>query len=331
MVLTRGGVLMITIRLRSIVWFVTGAMLTATAMLVFANAWRVDAAPGDADTTFVPLAEPCRLIDTRPPPTRVGTIASFGVADTQTLQATGTNGDCTIPADAVGLSLNVTALNATTTSFLTFWPDGTQPLVSSLNPSPGQPPVPNAVTVALSASGSFNIFNNAGQVDVIVDVNGYSTNASLQELTDRLIALESSTAALETATAALDAAQPFTVASAPNNGTSAGSSPRSIGSVVVTAPVDGQVAAVASAYMFEDNDTEFVECGLMDTITDPPVNVGVFWQSPTDGDFSHVSTSRVFDIAAGTTVRYHLVCLNGSGGTSIIYSPQVTAVFTPSP
>jgi len=337
--------LIIAIRIRSLIWFATGAVLAVTMTLVFANAWRVDAAPGDTDTTFVPLATPCRLIDTRPAPDRVGTTATFGTAETVTLQATGTNGQCVIPADAVGLSLNVTALNATVESFLTLWPGGTRPLVSSLNPAPGQPPVPNAVTVTLSGAGAFDLYNHLGSVDVIVDINGYSTKSSLQELTNRLTNLETATADLETATAdletttadletataVLDASQPFTVASEPTDSVASESMPTAIRQVTVTAPVAGHVATIASGSMFEFTDGQIVQCGLMDSVTLPPDDVGVLWQSPTGGNESHLSASRVFTIAAGETATYTLVCRNTTSGTSTIRSPQVTAIFTPAP
>jgi len=315
---------MIAIRVRSLIWFATGAVLTLTMILVFANAWRVDAAPGDTDTTFVPLATPCRLVDTRPAPDRVGTTTTFGTAETVTLQATGTNGQCVIPADAVGLSLNVTALNATVESFLTLWPGGSRPLVSSLNPAPGQPPVPNAVTVTLSGGGAFDLYNHLGSVDVIVDINGYSTKSSLQELTNRLTDLE-------TAAAVLDASQPFTVASEPVFSVNAPSTATAIRQVTVTAPVAGHVATIASGSMFEGTDSQVVQCGLMDSVTNPPDGVGVFWQSTTGGYESHLSASRVFPLAAGETATYTLVCRNLNGGTSNILSPQVTAIFTPAP
>lgn len=194
-----------TIRVRTVAWSVTAGALALIAMcLVLMQAFAADAAAGDADATFVPLAAPCRLIDTRPAPDRVGPKATLGAGDTETIQATGTNGNCVIPAEAVGLSLNVTALNATAGTFLTFWPDGAQPRVSSLNPTPGQPPIPNAVTVSLSGAGAFNVFNKFGTVDMVIDVNGFYTKKSLQNLEARLDALESSNTDLTAKVAALE-------------------------------------------------------------------------------------------------------------------------------
>ncbi len=321
----------VTLRVRSIVWFVTGVLLATTATLMFANAWRVDAAPGDDDATFVSIT-PCRLADTRPAPARVGTAGSLGVAATQTFGVHGSNGECTIPTEAVAVSLNVTALGATERSFLTFWPDGAQPLASSLNPAPGQPPTPNAVTVDLSAAGGFNVYNDAGLVNVVIDINGYYIQGSLTELASRVATLETATADLETATAALNASQPFTVASDFTlSPVTAQSTATAIRQVTVTAPVAGHVATIASGYMGEGTDSQSVRCGLMDSVTSPPLGLDLLWQSPTGGDESHLSASRVFPIAAGETATYTLVCENLSGGTSTIASPQVTAIFTPAP
>lgn len=181
---------MIAIRIRSMVWFATGAVLALIASLLVLDAWRADAGPpGADDSTFVPMTA-CRLVDTRPGSDRVGPNGSWGVADTKILQATGTNGNCTIPTTAVGLSMNVTALNATADGFLTFWDTGTRPLAANLNPSPGQPPIPNAVDVKLAPNGSFMVYNERGLVDVVIDVNGYSIKGSLKDLHTRLLALE---------------------------------------------------------------------------------------------------------------------------------------------
>ena len=48
------------------VWLVTGAVLALVASLVVTQAWNASAAPGDSDSTFVPITT-CRLVDTREP------------------------------------------------------------------------------------------------------------------------------------------------------------------------------------------------------------------------------------------------------------------------
>lgn len=135
-----------------------------------------DLSAGDRPV-FVPIT-PCRLADTRPAPNNVNVPAApVGTAQTLNIPAEGGKGKCTgtsaIPADATALSINVTALGATVQSFLTIWGDGIRPDAASLNPAPNQPPVPNAVNTPLGADGSFNLYNNAGSVTIVIDVNGY--------------------------------------------------------------------------------------------------------------------------------------------------------------
>jgi hypothetical protein len=305
---------MVAIRVRSLVWFVTGAMLATAVSLMFVHGWRADAAPGDTDTTFVPITPGCRFTDTREP----GQGPAVGAGQTRPFTAHGTNGDCTIPSDAVALLMNITIARQTAAnSFITVWGNGPNPGTSALNPANGEPPTPNAVTTDLTPTGEFNVYNNAGFVDVIIDVNGYYTKSSLTELASRVAALEDR--------------QPFTVASDPIDFTNALSTPTEIRSVTITAPVAGHVATAASASMGESTDGQAVVCGLMDSVTDPPNGARLVWQSPTGGDNSHLSATRVFDIAAGATATYYLVCRNANGGSSGIDSPQVTAIFTPAP
>ena len=86
----------------------------------------------------------------------------------------GTNGQCTIPAQANAVAMNVTVVNGTADSFLTLWPaDANQPLASNLNWRAGDGATPNKVDVKLGADGRINFYNNAGTVDVIADVVGY--------------------------------------------------------------------------------------------------------------------------------------------------------------
>jgi hypothetical protein len=118
--------------------------------------------------------EPCRLADLRPAPFTVGArTAPLGPDEEYTLSGWGAVGDCALPNDTTGLALNVTAVDASQGTFLTFFPaDATRPNASNLNPSPGQPPTPNAVNVDLDAAGEFKVFNRFGNVNVIIDVVG---------------------------------------------------------------------------------------------------------------------------------------------------------------
>jgi hypothetical protein len=118
--------------------------------------------------------EPCRIADLRPAPFQVGPrSAALGPAETYTLSGWGAVGECTLPTGTTGLALNVTAVGATQDTFLTFFPaTATRPNASNLNPSPGQPPIPNAVNVDLDAAGEFSVYNLQGNVNVIIDVVG---------------------------------------------------------------------------------------------------------------------------------------------------------------
>ena len=135
--------------------------------------WVANASGAGTSSSYVPIV-PCRLADTRPE-TNVGTRSTQIVAgESAIFQVTGSNGGCNIPASATGIASNVTAANPTATSFLAVFPaDAAFPNVSNLNWAAMGPPVPNQVTVALSAGGAIKAFNHSGGVDVIIDIVGY--------------------------------------------------------------------------------------------------------------------------------------------------------------
>ncbi|HKF77842.1 MAG TPA: hypothetical protein VKF59_17000, partial [Candidatus Dormibacteraeota bacterium] len=82
------------------------------------------------------------------------------------------------PRPMTALVLNVTATDATASSFLTVWPGGApQPLASDLNFVAGQT-VPNLTIAGLSIDRFFNVFNQQGSVDVVVDVFGFYGNTA---------------------------------------------------------------------------------------------------------------------------------------------------------
>ena len=139
-----------------------GGLLTASA------------ASSPSASSFVPVT-PCRLFDTRPANVVIGSRSTpLSAAETLTTPVWGTNGNCTIPSGVTGLSMNVVAVNPTAASFLTVFPsDQPLPLSSNLNWIANQPPTPNAVTVSVSNDGNVSFFNNAGTVDLAVDIVGY--------------------------------------------------------------------------------------------------------------------------------------------------------------
>ncbi len=351
----------VTINPRTLVALGSGLAIALIAVFVF-QAWGVDAAPGDTDATFVPVT-PCRLIDTRPGEFHIGPLETFGPSDTQTVAAHGGNGDCTIPTDAVGLSLNVTALDATAPSFLTIWPNGDRPVASSLNPVPGQPPIPNAVVTTLSGAGSFEVYNLNGTVNVIIDVNGYYTNASLLEIAGRLVALEAGKAAADAKITALEAgkasadakiaelqsARPVAVSDRDNQttlgvfGGANGEQPKVIATVTMTPAVAGQITAnsvtnVATSDPISGAPTPFVPTTC--SITTGTAIDANYTQVLTPDNTSNFETSRgllsgtrTIDVSAGVPVSVNLVCQHNSAlyTQSILTDSVLTAIFTPSP
>ena len=238
--------------------------------------------------------------------------------------------NATIPTDAVGLTMNVTAVRAERQTFWTIWPEGEQqPEASSLNPAPGQPPTPNAVTTSLSSAGEFNVFNNRGTVGMVIDVNGYYTNATLTELTDQLAAA-AATAGI------LDAREPFAVEGTESDNLDLTSVPQPYVSVAVTAPAAGQVTLNSTARVQHAVDGGDILCAIYEADAIPALAVAddtpsiQFWETSLPSDQGSLSGTRTFDIAADTTVTYSLACEETTGG-GIIWTGNLTAVFTPVP
>ena len=149
------------------------AGLAAATVSVVGLARSVGAEGAGTVSSYVPIV-PCRLADTRSG-APIGTRKTpVGLGETVAFQVTGTNGNCTIPTTATGIASNVTSVNPTAASYLSVFPaDAALPLVSNLNWIPTSPPTPNQVTVGLSSTGAIKTFNNAGTIDVIIDVVGY--------------------------------------------------------------------------------------------------------------------------------------------------------------
>ncbi len=148
-------------------------LLVVAAVTASGVIHSVNATGNDVPSSFVPIV-PCRLVDTRgAAPIGVRT-TPIGARESVTFQVTGSNGLCVIPATANGIASNVTSLNPTSRSYLTIFPaDNDLPPTSNLNWTPASPPTPNQVTVKLSATGAIKAYNNAGTIDIIVDIVGY--------------------------------------------------------------------------------------------------------------------------------------------------------------
>lgn len=113
--------------------------------------------------SFVPVP-PARAVDSR---IGLGTTAApWGPGETRVLSG--------VPAVAdVAVALNVTAVHPSAATHLTVWPAGRpRPLASNLN-IPAGDVRPAAVIVSAGPGGAVAVFNNAGSVDVVIDVVGY--------------------------------------------------------------------------------------------------------------------------------------------------------------
>lgn len=345
-----------TIRIRTVAWFTTAVVLSVLCTLLVTQAWSATAAPGDADSTFVPTAG-CRVVDTRPAPATIGSrTAPLGAGDIFEVTVHGANGDCTgplaIPTDAVAVALNVTAVNATARSNIRVYPADLVevPLLSNLNVTAGAPPTPNKVDTKLSADGKVRVFNEFGSVNIFIDVVGYYTNATLKELSQRVVALEATQAggvdpavlgridALETTTATntagvagLETAQPFAVSASATDLSFLTTTPTSYLNLQVAAPVDGHVTINYSTHILNTSDGAASICNVYTgapplLLSEGEPGVG-YWEASLPSNEGSVSGTKQFDIAAGTTT-YSLVCeeSSGSGG---VRGRAMTAIFTP--
>ena len=130
-----------------------------------------------ATAVIVPV-DPSRLFDTRPDqPQGAVTIVKQrygGPGNILKVKVTGNSG---VPATGVtAVALNVTAVDPVGAGYVTVFPCGTRPEVSSLNYSTGQT-VPNAVIAPLSADGEICFYSQA-DTHLIADVNGWFATGS---------------------------------------------------------------------------------------------------------------------------------------------------------
>lgn len=321
--------------IRTIGAFTAGALLASALTFTGMQSWQAGAAPGDNDTTFVPVP-PCRLFDTRPGADNVGIrIAPIGPGETFPTQVTGSNGECIgIPTDATAVAFNVTTVSPTAASFLTLFPGDltTPPKASNLNWTAGQPPTPNKVDVKLGADGKVKVFNNAGTVDVIADIVGYYTPSSLQAIQAQLDVLQAETDALNDRISD-QRSTTQTVNGADRTITSAWTNV-----IQVSAPISrtGRVLVFASGTAFEDTAGHDVQCVITDTPDSVVSNRGMIWEasgatsgsSNGQGDAGVLAGTRSFSVTGGTFGTFALMCRNTvDGGTSQVWDPSMTVLF----
>jgi hypothetical protein len=135
---------------------------------------------------------PYRVLDTR---SNIGHSGQLGPGQKISVQIAGTGGVAGVPgmgssSPPSAVVLNVTATNPTQASYLTIYPGRYSACPLGLNcfsPGPPTPPqasnlnfvagqtVPNLVEVAIGDDGTVSLYNAAGSVHVIVDVEGWVT------------------------------------------------------------------------------------------------------------------------------------------------------------
>ncbi|MEO1057261.1 MAG: hypothetical protein AAFY28_10145, partial [Actinomycetota bacterium] len=317
-----------------------GLLATALVATTVANdAWRVGATSSEtgSGSMLVQIA-PCRITDSRPE-SQIGPRATpLGQRDRHVVEAHGTNGECQIPTDAVGLSLNVTMVDATAQTYITIWGGGDQPLASSLNPGPGQPPTPNAVATPLDENGAFSMYNHNGSVHAVVDVNGYyrvpdaATDADVIALVDQHAAdlavqqnklaaqqaeLDGLRSDAEKLTSGLDAALGRITAletsrpavfSDREDVTSLLNSPQEVVAVRFTAPSAGHVVVSASGWILGLRAERSASCSVSDSSFFHNNPYRLYFRAAIDEQLGTLVGHRVFEVEAGENVRATWVC-----------------------
>lgn len=138
------------------------------------------------DTTAQPpsvfiATSPVRVLDTRGPiaggPIGVPTAAKLGPNARLDLRLSGDG--FAVPATATAVLLNVTIDDdASLPSYLTVWPSGeAQPFTSVNNALPGLI-ASNSTLAKLGTNGAISIYNQRGDVNVVIDLVGYTVPVS---------------------------------------------------------------------------------------------------------------------------------------------------------
>jgi hypothetical protein len=127
---------------------------------------------------FTALPTPARVCDTRFGGSTQGcsTPGTVGPGGVLNINVTGIDGipDLGSAHSPLALVANVTAVNATTGTFITVYPGNLSPPNAADISVASFLPVNNLVVVGIDpATGTINLFNDLGNVNLIVDVYGY--------------------------------------------------------------------------------------------------------------------------------------------------------------
>jgi len=306
-------------------WAAFGAAVAITSGL--AGVAKITFAAGETAASYVAIT-PCRLLDTRTGADNVGARATPLAADeTYTAAVHGTNGNCTIPADAVGVVLNVTIDNPTSASYLTVFPaDKPLPLSSNLNWIENQPPTPNAVTATLSAAGAVSFYNHAGSVDVLADIMGYFKGGVVptdHNHDDRYYTegeVLGIVAAAKSVSAFADGNKVVPVGFL---------NPVVVRTVTINPPSNGNVIVNFSTQVAQDTAGDLIRCSITQGTTVDQAHDSAWVFSGPPATLGTIAGTRGFNAFVGVPFVVNLVCQHFGNGTTDVHDPSLTAIFTP--
>jgi hypothetical protein len=305
-------------RLRPRLWRSRWAAIGAAVAVTLGGGGLFVANAASSAPSSVVTIDPVRILDTR---TDVGLDGPFVSGESQKLQVTGpvptTTGtppgtQTPVPLGATGVLLNVTVVRPSTDGFLSVRPgDATgSPETSSLNFTAGTN-VPNSVQVGLPTAGA-----NAGQIDIVAGGQAEPTTEVLIDVVGYMVEGASDRSAAVTSQKDFEVVllDVFEV----------------VVSLPVTAPVAGQVTVFSTTAVGDATANGTTSCYITTLETSDPGFLQR-WNSPGNpGRHAQLSGVRTFDIAAGATVDYNLVCKHGGAGAfSNLESTVISAIFTP--
>ena len=124
---------------------------------------------------------PFRVCDTRPlssqiPANQCNTGSPSGPITNNATRAVTVIGGV-VPSTATAIVVNLTAIAPTARTLLAVYPTGGIAGISNVNPLPGQV-VAVLVEVGIGAGGQINVHNNAGTINVAIDIEGYVDSTS---------------------------------------------------------------------------------------------------------------------------------------------------------
>ena len=168
------------------------ALVVAVQVVLLTALFASLAAQADTPLLYVPLAEPCRLLDTRTSSNGPGPLTQahgnyqLFIDDVHIGSSTqnGSSTGCGIPAGSTAISANFNLINASASGNIRAWSDDQGPAgpaagTGVYNPSVSAP-LPGEVlynagysTIAVGGDGGFDIAVANGQTDMTINVVGY--------------------------------------------------------------------------------------------------------------------------------------------------------------